>query len=120
MGKALAPLRDSNIAIVGSGMPTFHNLRAFFSGAANDPDVKARNVKWSEQLTNTIKIEDSAERGKKLEGWRELVGAKEAHPQGGVEHFLPLVVCAGAGGEGKAEAFGDIMSGMKQFTYYWK
>jgi aromatic ring-opening dioxygenase catalytic subunit (LigB family) len=120
MGKALASLRNSNVAIVGSGMPTFHNLRLLFSGAVNDPRVKARNAEWSEQLTNTIQIEDGSERGKKLEGWRDFVGAKEAHPQGSVEHFLPLIVCAGAGGEGKAEAFEDNMAGTKQFSYYWK
>lgn len=120
MGKALAPLRDSNVAIIGSGMPTFHNLRLMFSGAADNPDIKARNAKWSEQLTSTVKTENSTERGTKLEGWRDWVGAREAHPQGGVEHFLPLLVCAGAGGEGEAGAFGDDVMGTKQYTYYWK
>jgi len=119
MGKALAPLRDSNIAILGSGMPTFHNLRIMFSGGANDPGFKQRNAQWSEKLTETIKIEDSDERGKKLESWRDWAGAKEAHPQGGVEHFLPLIVCAGAGGDGKGEAFADEVMGTKQYSYYW-
>ena len=122
MGRALAPLRDSNIAILGSGMPTFHNLRimrTMFSGGANEKGIEQRNAQWSEELTKTIKIEDSEVRGRKLEGWREWIGAKEAHPEGGVEHFLPLLVCAGAGGDGKAEAFGDVMMGTKQYTYYW-
>jgi aromatic ring-opening dioxygenase catalytic subunit (LigB family) len=119
MGRALAPLRDSNVAIVGSGMPTFHNLRLMFSGAMDNPDFRARNKQWSETLTNTIQIQDSAERGKKLEGWREWVGAKEAHPQQGQEHFLPLIVCAGAGGDAKAVAYGDDLMGSEHFTYYW-
>jgi aromatic ring-opening dioxygenase catalytic subunit (LigB family) len=119
MGRALAPMRDSNVAILGSGMPTFHNLRMIFSGGANDKGVKQRNAQWSEQLTKTIKLENSEERGKTLEGWRDWAGAKEAHPDGGVEHFLPLIVCAGAGGDGKAEAFGDEIFGTKHFTYYW-
>lgn len=119
MGKALAPLRDSNVAIVGSGMPTLHNMRIMFSGAFNDPGFKQRHAQWSETLTNTIKIENGEERGKQLEGWRDWVGAKEAHPQGGVEHFLPLIVCAGAGKDAQAEAFGDMVMGSEQFTYYW-
>ncbi|TVY14063.1 Extradiol ring-cleavage dioxygenase [Lachnellula arida] len=119
MGQALAPLRDSGVAIVGSGMPSFHNLRIMFSGGANDPGFKKRNKEWSDRLTATVKTEDVGERGKALEGWKEWVGAKEAHPIGGEEHFLPLVVCAGAGGQGKAEAFGDDMVGTKQFSYYW-
>jgi len=119
MGKALATLRESGVAIVGSGMPTFHNLRIMFSGDANKPDFKARNAQWSNTLTSTIQIENSDERGKQLESWRDWVGAKEAHPTGGVEHFLPLIVCAGAGGEGKAEAFGDEVMGTEHYTYYW-
>jgi aromatic ring-opening dioxygenase catalytic subunit (LigB family) len=119
MGRALAPLRDSGVAIVGSGMPTFHNLRLMFSGAANDGGIKRRNKEWSDRLTATVTKEDSVERGKLLDSWRDWVGAKEAHPQGGVEHFLPLVVCAGAGGDGKGEAYGDELMGSKHYTYYW-
>ncbi|KAG0650234.1 Extradiol ring-cleavage dioxygenase [Hyphodiscus hymeniophilus] len=119
MGQALSSLRDSGVAIIGSGMPTFHNLRILFSGGANDKGFKARNAQWSETLTNAIKTEKSEERGKKLDSWREWTGAKEAHPVGGEEHFLPLIVCAGAGGEGNAEAFADDVGGVKQYSYYW-
>jgi aromatic ring-opening dioxygenase catalytic subunit (LigB family) len=120
MGRALASLRESGIAIIGSGMPSFHNLRLMFSGGANDKGFKTRNAKWSETLTNAVKLENSEERGKKLEGWRDWVGAQEAHPTGGVEHLLPLLVCAGAGGEGKAESFADELFGTKQYSYFWK
>ena len=119
MGRALSSLRDSGVAILGSGMPTFHNLRLMFSGGANDKGVKTRNAQWSETLTSAVKTEDVEERGRKFDGWRDWVGAKEAHPVGGVEHFLPLIVCAGAGGQDKAEAFGDDVGGTKQYSYYW-
>ncbi|CZT50724.1 uncharacterized protein RSE6_11764 [Rhynchosporium secalis] len=119
MGKALAQLRDSNIAILGSGMPTMHNLRAMFSAQGNESNYRKRIQKWSDMLTKTTKIVDVEERSKTFEGYREWEGSREAHPIGGEEHFLPLVVCAGAGGEGEAGAFGDEMVGFKQFTYYW-
>jgi aromatic ring-opening dioxygenase catalytic subunit (LigB family) len=120
MGKALASLRESGVAIVGSGMPSFHNLRTMFSGGMNGKEFKRINTEFSNTLTNTVEIQDSAERGKKFEGWRDWVGAKEAHTTYGVEHFLPLIVCAGAAGEEKAESFADEMMGIKQYSYYWK
>lgn len=120
MGQALASLRESGVAIVGSGMPSFHNLRLMFSGSANGKEFKRRNEEFSDTLTKTIKADISEERGKKLEGWRDWVGAKDAHPTNGVEHFLPLIVCAGAGGDGKAESFADELFGMKQYSYFWQ
>lgn len=120
MGRALAPLRDSGIAIIGSGMPTFHNLRLMFSGAANDAGFQRRNKEWSDRLTATVTKEDAVERGKLLESWRDWMGAEEAHPRGGEEHFLPLVVCAGAGGQGEGEGYGDELMSTKHYTYYWK
>ncbi|KAG4422191.1 hypothetical protein IFR04_004697 [Cadophora malorum] len=120
MGKALAQLRDSGVAIVGSGMPTMHNLRAMFSGQSSEGSYRRKNQEWSDRLTKTVGIKDLDERGKTLEGYRDWVGSKEAHPVGGEEHFLPLVVCAGAGGEVEAGAFGDELMGSKQFTYFWE
>jgi aromatic ring-opening dioxygenase catalytic subunit (LigB family) len=119
LGQALSPLREQGIAIIGSGMPTFHNLRLMFSGQANNPGVMGRNKEWSQKLTETVGIEDSEERGKSLQGWRDWVGAYEAHPKGGEEHFMPLLVCAGAAGQGKVEIINDELFGMEQVTYYW-
>ena len=90
-----------------------------FSGQASNPDIIGKNKQWSEKLTEVVGLEDAEARGKELEGWREWVGAKEAHPEKGLEHFMPLIVCAGAGGEGKGRSFGDELMGMKQMTYYW-
>ena len=91
-----------------------------FSGGTDDRSVQQRNKQWSETLTNTLKIRESAEREASFKGWRDWVGAREAHPQGGEEHFLPLMVCAGAAGDAMAEGYGDELFGMKHYTYYWK
>lgn len=119
MGQALAPLRSRGIAILGSGMPTFHNLRLMFSGVMNTPAYKARNNEWSYRLTETLKIADAEERGKKLEDWRQWTGAEDAHPEKGQEHFLPLIVCAGAGGNEPGKGWEDQAMGSGQWTYYW-
>ncbi|TGO55960.1 hypothetical protein BCON_0084g00280 [Botryotinia convoluta] len=119
MGQALAPLRSRGIAILGSGMPTFHNLRLMFSGVMNTPAYKSRNNEWSYRLTETLKIADAEERGKKLEDWRQWTGAEDAHPEKGQEHFLPLIVCAGAGGNEPGKGWEDQAIGLSQWTYYW-
>src|ERR1700755_2925454 len=46
MGQALSQLRDSNIAIIGSGFASFHNLRLMFSGITHDPSFRERNAAW--------------------------------------------------------------------------
>ncbi|EKG12259.1 Extradiol ring-cleavage dioxygenase class III enzyme subunit B [Macrophomina phaseolina MS6] len=119
MGRALSKLRDSNVAIVGSGFPTLHNLRVMFSGLTNDPSFRSRSNAWSKAVNAAVKEQDPEERQKKLEGWRSFPGAYEMHPRGGAEHFLPLIVCAGAAGEGKLRTYTDKFMGLEMYSYYW-
>jgi aromatic ring-opening dioxygenase catalytic subunit (LigB family) len=119
MGRALAKLRDSNIAIIGSGFATFHNLRLMFSGAVNDSDFKQRNIEWSKAVTSATLEKDVKEREKKFESWRSWPGADEMHPLRGGEHFMPLIVCAGAGGDVTAEKYTDSFLGLDMYSYYW-
>ncbi|KAF2086345.1 Extradiol aromatic ring-opening dioxygenase [Saccharata proteae CBS 121410] len=119
MGRALSTLRDSNIAIIGSGFASFHNLRLMFSGITSDPFFKARNSAWSEAVSDAVLEADLQVREKKLEEWRKFPGAYEMHPRGGAEHFLPLVVCAGAGGEGKAEFYTDDFVSLPMYSFIW-
>ena len=119
MGRALSTLRDSNIAIIGSGFASFHNLRIMFNGITNDPSFRSRNKQWNDAVTDAVCETDKEERIHKLEKWREFPAAYEMHPRGGAEHFLPLLVCAGAGGEGKAEKYTDEFMGLDMYSYYW-
>ncbi|KAF2194877.1 Extradiol aromatic ring-opening dioxygenase [Zopfia rhizophila CBS 207.26] len=119
IGQALSKLRAQNIAIIGSGFASLHNLRLMFSGVTKTPAFKALNQEWSKQVTDAVQTEGVEERGRKFEGWRSWKGAYDMHPRGGAEHFLPLIVCAGAGGEGKGKAYSDEFAGLDMWSYYW-
>jgi aromatic ring-opening dioxygenase catalytic subunit (LigB family) len=91
MGRALAPLRDEGVLIVGSGM-SYHNLSEFFSGKNVGP-VSDTFDSW---LTKTVTSLSVEERNQKLEKWSQAPGARQAHPR--EEHLIPLMVVAGAAG----------------------
>lgn len=88
MGRALAPLRDEGVFIVGSGM-SYHNLRAF--GPRGVPAADAFDA-WLRETT----VLDGAARQARLREWAKAPAARQAHPR--EEHLLPLMVIAGAAG----------------------
>lgn len=88
LGRALQPLRDEGVFIVGSGM-TYHNLRAF--GPAAAPVATA----FDDWLKNAA-TQPSEERDRALTAWAQAPSARRAHPR--EEHLLPLMVIAGAAG----------------------
>jgi aromatic ring-opening dioxygenase catalytic subunit (LigB family) len=94
LGRALSPLRDRGIFIVGSGM-TFHNLRAF-----GDPRAGACSDAFDEWLRAVMQRAPAArERG--LTEWLSAPGARIAHPR--EEHLIPLMVATGAAGDDPAK-----------------
>jgi aromatic ring-opening dioxygenase catalytic subunit (LigB family) len=119
IGRALASLRTQNIAIIGSGFATFHNLRLMFSGASSTPDFKRQNTEWSDAVSDAATTQDVAARGEKFESWRSWPGSYTMHPRGGAEHFLPLIVCAGAGAETTGRKYADEFMGVEYWSYYW-
>jgi len=90
LGRALAPLRDEGVFIVGSGM-SYHDLRGFFGGRG-----RAVSETFDAWLSEAATAEPSA-RDRALEQWERAPVARQAHPR--EEHLLPLMVVAGAAGD---------------------
>ncbi len=88
-GRALAPLREQGVLIVGSGM-SFHNMRGFLH-----PETPERSAAFDGWLTAAVES-PAAERDGLLTRWAEAPHARYAHPR--EEHLLPLMVVAGAAG----------------------
>ncbi|EAT90501.2 hypothetical protein HBI56_050340 [Parastagonospora nodorum] len=119
IGRALSTLRAQNIAIIGSGFATLHNLRLMFSGESSTPAFKQKNADWSGAVTDAAMTDDDEARARKFEGWREWPNAYTMHPRGGAEHFLPLIVCAGAARTTKGRKYADDFRGVDMWSYYW-
>lgn len=86
-GRALAPLRDEGVLIVGSGL-SYHNLREFGVVAR---DASAAFDAW---LQETLLHEPAAERCARLLRWEQAPAARRAHPR--EDHLMPLLVALGA------------------------
>jgi aromatic ring-opening dioxygenase catalytic subunit (LigB family) len=103
VGKALAPLRDEGVVIVGSGM-SFHDLSHFRDG---DGRASAQFDAW---LDETATKADPETREARLIRWSEAPSARACHPR--EEHLVPLMVVAGAAGTSAgAHSFRDTIGG---------
>jgi aromatic ring-opening dioxygenase catalytic subunit (LigB family) len=88
IGRALAPLRDEGVFIIGSGM-SYHNMRAM--NAQGRPAASTFDAWLRDAATRP-----AAERDARLSEWQAAPAARAAHPR--EEHLLPLMVVAGAAG----------------------
>lgn len=86
IGRALPPLRDEGVLIVGSGL-SWHNLRMF------GPAARAPSMAFDGWLDATLSAK-GAERSRRLEQWESAPAARLAHPQ--EDHLVPLMVAVGA------------------------
>lgn len=111
MGRALAPLREEGVFIIGSGM-TFHNLRAF-----RDPRSIPVAETFDAWLRETATLERE-ERDARLTRWEAAPAARLAHPR--EEHLLPLMVIAGAAGEDRGTtAYSGTFMGLRLSGYHF-
>ena len=91
LGRALAPLREQGVLIIGSGM-SFHNIPLM---RASLPTPAPAVLAFDEWLQSAIVLPQAA-RDAALADWQQAPGAGLAHPD--AEHLLPLHVVAGAAG----------------------
>jgi aromatic ring-opening dioxygenase catalytic subunit (LigB family) len=103
IGKALEPLRDQGVLIVGSGS-SYHNLRRFIDGEAKTSQT------FDHWLTKAIVETDESTRNDLLCQWSQAPGARMCHPR--EDHLIPLMVAAGAAGtDTGARVFHDSIAG---------
>lgn len=89
VGRALSPLREDGVMIIGSGAMT-HNLRAYFTG----PESGA-SPEWVTDFTSWMKGRLEANDADALVDYREQAPHAELnHPKD--EHLLPLYIPLGA------------------------
>ena len=109
LGKALAPLRNEGVLIIGSGAAT-HNMAAF------NGDYHAAPPTWATEfdrwLADTIAHNDITA----LVNYRQLAPhAERNHPTD--EHLLPLFVALGAGGRGQQVNHGFTYGAFSMAAY---
>jgi aromatic ring-opening dioxygenase catalytic subunit (LigB family) len=93
IGRALAPLRDEGVLIIGSGM-SYHNLPALLS--PGDARANAASDRFDAWLTAAVEESDADLRDRQLADWLTAPDARACHPR--AEHLVPLFVAAGAAG----------------------
>lgn len=105
IGRALAPLRDEGVLLVGSGM-SYHNLREIRH--PNARKVSEVFDAWLQQAA----IAEAAERDTHLTRWSSAPEGRRAHPR--EEHLLPLMVMAGAAGTDRGRiTYSDTFGGAR-------
>ncbi len=113
LGRALAPLRQRGVLIVGSGSMT-HNLHEFGQSATGAAAYVREFAAWVRQAVLAGAVDTLAD-------YRRLAPhAGRAHPT--EEHFLPLLVAVGAnGGESTVQVIdGGITYGVLSMeSYVW-
>ncbi|MGZ3305238.1 MAG: DODA-type extradiol aromatic ring-opening family dioxygenase [Asticcacaulis sp.] len=90
LGRALAPLRDEDVLIIGSGM-SFHNLRRLMQRETGG-DIRHISHDFDMWLQQAVSGDRSI-----LAQWQSAPNARACHPR--EEHLLPLMVVAGAAGD---------------------
>lgn len=106
LGRALAPLRDEGVLIVGSGL-SYHNLRMFV------PQGRVPSQVFDHWLQETLLGVSPVERETRLLHWAEAPAARTAHPR--EDHLIPLMVAVGAAYSEQATCVyheGDFFGGL--------
>lgn len=97
IGRAIAPLRDEGVFIVGSGM-SYHNMGGFFGRV---PTAASDSEAFDDWLVDACSG-DASTMETRLREWERAPRARLCHPR--EEHLLPLMVIAGAAGDDPGSA----------------
>ncbi|MBL4807793.1 MAG: dioxygenase [Rhodobacteraceae bacterium] len=105
LGKALRPLRDQGVLIVGSGL-SYHNIGALMGRST--PRGAAEFDDWLTKAATAA----PERREKMLPKWQDAPGARFAHPR--EDHLVPVFVAAGAAsGEQGVKVYDDTVLGAR-------
>jgi aromatic ring-opening dioxygenase catalytic subunit (LigB family) len=111
LGRALAPLREQGVLMIGSGL-SYHNFRT------RDPNEASKQ--FDHWLQQTLTASTAAERAEKLVAWEKAPSARSCHQI--EDHLVPLFAVVGAAEfeEGacvhhEEDAFGSITVSSFQF-----
>lgn len=97
LGRALAPLREEGILLIGSGHIT-HNLRALFPVLRGRAEADEQLIEHVNAFTGWFAEQFEAGNREALLDWRNRAPfAFENHPTD--EHLMPIFFAFGAGGE---------------------
>ena len=108
-GRALAPLRESGVLILGSG-GIVHNLRRLDWADASGPQP------WAAQFERWIRERLAAGDAAALQDWPQAPGAAESVPT--TEHLDPLFVALGAAHGAPSPIFEGWQLGSLSLTSY--
>jgi aromatic ring-opening dioxygenase catalytic subunit (LigB family) len=109
-GRALAPLRDEGVLIIGSGL-SWHNLRRMGEAARGPSEA-------FDQWLDTALAQAPEQRTETLRHWDRAPSARVAHPH--EDHFIPLMVAVGAAEQDIAHRVyheRDFMGGVTASSY---
>ena len=107
VGRALRPLRDEGVLILGSGL-SFHNLRM------RGPSALEPSKAFDDWLRDTLERQPPALRSSRLVDWEQAPAARTAHPR--EDHLLPLMVALGAAEDEAASTVYHETSPMMNWT----
>lgn len=99
-GKALEPLRDEGVLIIGSGM-SFHNMRGY-----GDPRFTPVSQEFDAWLTNSVE-QDGDGRSGALAQWAAAPSGRLSHPR--EEHLLPLMVAASTSTQPGRQVYNEVV-----------
>ncbi len=108
IGRALAPLRNEGVLIIGSGM-SFHNMAVLMQPETRHAlDASRRFDEWLGRCCTSTPDRRTA----MLSRWEQAPDARFCHPR--EEHLLPLMVAAGAAGDAPGRVlFRDRVMGVQ-------